>query len=472
MPDAGYRMPDAGCLLFVACKSIHFYLSMNFMYVYKQNLTKMKNLTPFLIVLFMFAIIFNSCKKDESEDVNVPSISISSPLQGSIYSVFDTVIVTATVSGKNLISSLVMSIIDERGIQVGEAVSTNPGEASFTETAALIISESGVAGGDYKVVVKASDGKQMGIASVIINIIAIPKRYRGLLVISQQNTLKTIVSHLDSLNDLKVVKNLNYAYSTSTLSSYWQQLLFSTPSPSTLYSYRLKNFNIEWQYTPPAPYPELPVLYSDYSKLYAGVGNGTFVEFNSAGVPQVVSPPDLNRIPKKIFRFNDYILMDNAKRNDTKHVLTSSYAVSGALFSEREIDFKVIGFAAISKDVVAIFANKNGQAIIKLYNVVDDQLDDGVAVPLGSFYDMISIDNSRILVSHDNGILLYQSSIDQLSIYIPAHSVKMMEFNSIDNIIYAAKDTVITLYNYNTGGIIDFVISPYVIKDMHVYYNR
>ena len=434
----------------------------------------MKNIfSSYLPLLVAVTFLVFSCKKDDdNENVNIPSVSISAPLTGSTYSVYDTVIVTVSVSSEKIVSSLIMKIIDDKGIQVGEAVSTNPGKTSFIVSDALIISDPGIAGGNYKVVVNASDGSQTGISSVVINIIPIPKRYRGLIVISQQNILKTIVSRLDTLNELNIVKNLNHSYTTSALSSYWQQLLISNPSPSTLNAYRLDNYNVEWQFSAPSPYPEIPVIYTDYSLIYAGIGNGAFIEFNSAGMQQVNSMPIQNAVPEDIFRFNDYILMDNTKRNDTRHLFTVSYAVSGALFTHREVDFDVIGFAAISNEEVVIFANQNDQAIIKIFNVMEDELNDGVVVPEGKFYDMIDINTKRTLVLHDNGILLYQSMIDQISIYIPTQSAKFMEFNSVDNMIYAAKDTVITVYDYNTGGIIDFIISPYTIKDMHVFYNR
>ena len=60
---------------------------------------------PLISVLLFFGI---SCKKDT--DTTSPSIAISAPAALTSYNVFDTIIVTATVSDEKQISSILIKL--------------------------------------------------------------------------------------------------------------------------------------------------------------------------------------------------------------------------------------------------------------------------------------------------------------------------------------------------------------------------
>jgi hypothetical protein len=424
-------------------------------------------LIPFIIVLSVF-----SCKKDEDKEKKYPEITIISPNNGDVYNVLDTIHVIANIAYDKPIISVNISLQSQDYITQVTSVGLFPDQSSFTLEADLVIDNDKMESGSYYLVIKVYDGNTYFSAYQAVTVNGIKRVFRNLLVISQPNMLKSLVSALDTNMNISNWFNIAHGYVDSDISSKHQQLYFISPLPSKLFTYDLKTKELDWEFAAGPPYPEFEDIYYNQDIIYLASQNGNLFGLNSSGNNQYVTPIIQNRIPEKIYRHYYYIITGQSKRNNLERWITLNYYSTGILAQEALSNIKVVEFFSRNSNEVFVFGNENNQGKILIYDLAANQFSEVIAVPSGAINAVISIDQENYLVAHEAAIYLYNTVGQTLSLYMPVMNVKLLTYEELSKTLYVVSDKHVKIYDYTNTGLIDIVTFDYSIVGILLHYNR
>jgi hypothetical protein len=428
------------------------------------------------IILFSIGVLLSiqSCKKDD--DSQAPVISISSPYENEIFDVYDVALVAGNVRDDQKLESVTVNLLDEQNnvAYIGLPVPFTSPSSSFQVSYALdnIHLESGI----YYIHITASDGVNDANAYKKIQINAVPKVLKNVLVSTAANSSQTKLYSIDStFSVLNPVHSFSGDYIGASASSYFQQFTNCGNYSGAFSSIDLTTNVVK--YTVPCVISASPYFTGYYATekfSYVSYYNGFVKGYDHNGNVMYNANANPNHYIEN-FGFNGgYLLAEQVDKQTSARVLTS-HQTTGVGYQQTGITQDVIAFCEKDNSNVFVFGNVAGQGVIQLFDRNNNNLWNPYPFPLatGALLSAVKIDSNTFLLGHSNGtIYKYQYQTSSVTTYLAGYIAKQLIFDDLNNEIYVVENNSISRFNYATAAVQNSIASPETILGLHLLYNR
>lgn len=251
-----------------------------------------------VIVFLLFA-----CKK---EDTQSPNISAEIFMAKQVYSIGDTIRVLGSYSDDNKITQVTVDLINDKSLKVGNASSYKSSEKKrfVTLSHEIIITDSTLKSGEYRVRLIASDGTQSTSKFLSIRLAGIPRRLTGWIFYDEENGIIRLRT-IDSLRQIQdhfstpgLLVGVNYH-------SVKSQLYITQNTSLSMQSYQYPSMAFRWNLSSLSPFYSLGQ--SD-STLYIGTYDGIIRGYDFTGINTFQADAMVGGLyPTKIMEVGKYL---------------------------------------------------------------------------------------------------------------------------------------------------------------------
>jgi hypothetical protein len=428
------------------------------------------------IVLFAIGLVLSiqSCKKDD--DSQAPVISISSPYENEIFDVYDVALVAGNVSDDQKLESVTVNLLDEQNnvAYIGLAVPFTSPSSSFQISYALdnIHLESGI----YYIHITASDGVNESQAFKKIQINAVPKVLKNVLVSTKVNTTQTHLFSIDSaFTSLNLIQTFSGDYLASSASSYFQQFTTCGNYSGAYTSIDLSTSTIK--YSIPSVNSSTPYFTGYYASekfSYVSYYNGYVKGYDHNGNGIYNSNANANHYIENFCFNGGYLLAEQVDKQTNARILTS-HQTTGVGYQQTGMVQDAISFCEKDNENVFVFGNASGQGVIQLFDRSNNNIWNPYpfALATGGLLSAVKIDSNTYLLGHSNGnIYKYQYQTSSVTLYLGGYTAKQLVYDALSDELYIVEDNTISRFYYTTAALNNSINSPETILGVSLLYNR
>lgn len=424
-----------------------------------------------IVFLSILVPMLLSCRKDMGEP---PVLQVLSPSDYSNSCVADTIIVSGNVQSQSAISYIKIVLINSTFSQMCPAVTIYPQTENYNFSSEYIFSNQNLESGNYFLLVEAVNEYGSSKTYLHISIFGIPKESRSLMAFCfEKSNGHTNIYKVDSLLQYAPFKQIPGDFAEGTVSSA-DQLVFSMGRYSgNLYFIDASDATIVLQINaienPPFPYFEsitysngrLVVAYYD-GRIDGYSGNGSFKYSYS-----------IDNFKAKRVRFDGTYLMAVLEYYVGGDMSVGVlWDMSGYVKEIIFTEYTVLDLYRISGNDVVLFSNLNNQPTAKTLDTYYMTITQRKNFPSGSILGVAQVNNDRYLISHSEGILVYDYDSNTSGEIGNAAFAGKIVYDETDDIIYLASGRNINAYSYPAGAWLGTLALPDSVCDIQILYNR
>jgi hypothetical protein len=431
----------------------------------------MKNLLP-RIYLCLFSIFMPGCHKEK--DTSSPLISIVKPVFGSVYSINDTVWISAVISDDSKLESVKVSMLDPDQKPVLASQIFYPGTSVFNLYTGLPIDDIHLSGGTYSLQVKAFDGTNFTNSYIDILIIEQPTVLKSVVLVSRSGIYGTDISTVDGGGSIKKVLTVDGDYKASEISSYDQVLYTAGAFSGDLNAVFLPSGHVVWDVplvsSPPYRYFE-DVLYSR-PLLYVAYYSGSIYGYNRQGSVVYSTSIVNNYFPEKVGVVNNVLLSCMKSKIGKTNLIVAYYLASGSIMQSTDINMDVVAFGAWDEDNVIMFGNEGNAGKIVEYTLSTNKIRFLREFSDGRIVTVSEKDNGNYFIAGTTAIHWYLRSTNTLVGFLPAKPNAIIEVDKVNQQLYVLYDHNLSSYDL-VGGLqkINIPVADSVLA-LHLLYNK
>jgi hypothetical protein len=430
----------------------------------------MKN--SLLISLLLALLFIFSCKKDKDEIP--PTITITNPNDNQQYTALDTVWVLATVTDESSLKQIEITLTDDNKTPILSTVVVTPETNSVTLKIPYVLNDINLASGSYYIWIRASDGTNIHDKYRRINIDEIPKELKYIYFFTFGNSTTVHVLRKSPTGTVQQLFDINGDFTGSAISSKFQEFITCGKITGNLNAYNIADNQQSWSVpvisNPPFPYFENATCYNDI--IYVSFYDGYIKGYNHKGTITITANSPAGSHPAVISADENYLYADHAMISGTSRIFGVYYLTTGILKQQITTDYEIVKIFEKDNDNVFLFANHNGQGIMKIYNITDNGTWEPHTMPAGQIHDALQIDANTYLVALDDGIYKYQYANNSLTSYLPGEIATTFKYDDLNSEVYICTGTQILVYDYSTHTLINTIPSADTILDFQFLYNK
>ena len=425
-----------------------------------------------LIWFVLLSVFLTGCNPKDEDNPNPPSIHILVPAQGDSFLITDTIFVSIRISHNKPITQASVTLIDNINNPVTNTVTANPNVNDYLLEGYLVFNNQKLASGIYELMVRASDGSDASSDYIDVYVEGIPLRLRQLWAITRQNDLKTYITRYDSLFFENGTVTINMGYGNSIINAFNGHFYFAGLPPSGLYAYDLDSLDVQWDYQPPSPYTEIYGLSAYGQLVYTGTGNGSIIGLNANGLTKVNTPLNTDRIPWLVYRGSKYIVSYQTSRSGPEKYVALNYGTTGAGAGSIRTQLDVKGFGEKNTDKIYVFGNVGDTAYVMVLDAYSGQIYEEANLKKHTFQSMVGAGPNKYVLATENALYEYNALSQHLYQAIPAPGIGILAYDEVSGFLFAAGLYNIRIYDYETGGLVTTLQTPFPIVNLHIRYNR
>jgi len=429
----------------------------------------MKRIPTVILLLFLF--IF-SCKKDNP--IGYPSVQIISPSGLNTYGVFDTIIIKANVSDASHLQSVTVYITNAQNEPVLPTAVIPITGKSMSFTCRYPLNNIHLANGEYNIVVNASNGTNTQLAFQQVYIDAVPTVRLGIYAVTR-NSNGVHVSKIDTNFMVSMIYTQGGDYSSSDVSSYYQQLYISAADSGSVTAL-MPNGSAIWSIPgliSPTPYFTNVYSYGDamYISQYY---NGYIKYINHSGAGVMTTTAASGYYPIKTCVWNNYLFAEEKNIGSPLRNLVVYYAPSGAGYEQAVIPGPVVAIFGMDANDLFVFGNNtSGGAYLQLYNVPGNIFYSPIALPAANLLSVAQIDAQTYLLGFDNGIIYsYSYNPNGFVPYLTGVTASHMQYDQPDNELVVSSGKNVYEYNCTPLTLIYTANMQDSVLNLHLLYNK
>lgn len=427
-----------------------------------------------IIFIFCLAVCLCSCKKDTDE--KGPEVTFQAPLDNQSFNAFADVNVNATVSDETEITSVVVSLVDINHVSVHVSVSVPVTSPSMTVNISYPLNNIHLESGMYYLMITASDGKNESHTYQPITITAIPKALKKIFVATNTSAFQTNMYYIDStFSVMNSYNSFSGDFLGISASSYYQQVFKCGNYNGNFTSIALPDNVVKFTVSPlvsSAPY--FTAYYSEDKKVYTGRYDETVKGYNNAGNIIYSGTANSGYYIRKMIMNSGYLIAEEKNKTAAGKILVSFYT-TGTPKEQVAISQDVVAFCEKDDHNVFVFGNDAGQAVIQLYDRLNNSLWNPYpyALAAGSILSAVKIDQDTYLLGHSNGtIYKYQYLSGSITTYLTGYTARQLKYDELNHDVYIAEANLITAVDYSSKTVVHSVSSAENILDFSFLYNR
>jgi hypothetical protein len=419
------------------------------------------------------ALLWSGCRKDA--DGTPPSVRITSP--GAAFTVVmpDTVTVVAEISDDQDIESVTFSIENEQGFPVTEAITIEPSSNAVTLTVSMPLTSDAVLSGPHEVKVVAIDGVGRGTASRMIDVVAIPRRVRGLYVLTRPGSDQVALHRIDSLGVLGLVNTIDQDLHVSGIGSKGQRLYLGGSTTGPLRSLfpdngqtlaQVANLN-----TLLAPY-FTALQVTPEGTVFAATNDGQLHRFgkdlNGTGYQ---ADALVNYRIDKVLELENAVLTAQSSVASADLRLVQYSPIGGAQTDVRVLDKVPVELFIRDADHVLLFGNRNGEGVVEDRNVTDGGYWEPRVFP-EPLRSVVRIDENVYILGVGTEIIRFTYSNAGAIPIASGISADHLAYNEVTGELVVADGQTVIIMDAGNGTTIDSYTLPQGVVGLLPLYNR
>ncbi|MCF8459086.1 MAG: hypothetical protein K9G46_00035 [Flavobacteriales bacterium] len=422
----------------------------------------------FCFVVFILCTV--SCQK---KDTVSPSVAILQPLEGSIYSVYDTVFVSVTAVDETDLVSVSAKLVDDNFVPIGALSVVNINPNTNSGATELVIDDKLTETADYYVLVTAFDGTNEQREFRKIRIIGLPKERRAIYFSSSSGTGMDAVWKLDSLfQSATLWVQPNQDVKKICVNSLDDRLTLIGNYSTGLKNYDLKTGSVVWSddvfiVAQTQRYMDLVSYKRD---VFTAIYDREIRKYNLSGGLNFNQPTGIYR-PETIYVDDHYFVVEMELVGDNDHFLVVYHASTHGLLWTLDVPIDVTSIVSLQDDEVLLFGNEGGNAKVLHYDIGDNAYWEPRQLPTGSLLGAVKMDGLTFAISHQNGLYAYTYSPNFLNLIRSGIVYQNLCFDVDRNTIIAASGTSLEELS-SIGQLMNTVVHSDSITSIDIHYTR
>ncbi len=419
------------------------------------------------IFIFCFFLVLASCS--DMEDNQDPVIIYEYPEEAVAITMPDTLDVRVEISDDRMIRTVVLSLVDENKIPVVPSLYYYPNTAQYTLLASLPLVDKTLENGQYQLLVTASDGVNSKDKYREIRINGIPVEIKAYFAITKRLDFESNIHKLNPVFETDTQFTIYRDYRLSAVHSLWEQFYFVTGEPSDLVAYDPVSFETEWEMEAAPPRPLITAVIPD-EQLVFSTANGDAGVLSSAGDVILRTAPLDGKTILHLAADDQYIYAAHMSLSGDIHQLTVYYRVSGAIRDQKTLAGVITGLVPVNGLLIVFISSPPG-TVIMLYSPVDltmEQLNFLENENLGS---AIRIADNELFILTESRVIDYDLAGNRFTDFI-SQPYALGRYDPIKDIIYLARDSVVSGYARKTGDLLKIISFPDEVLDFQILYNK
>lgn len=426
------------------------------------------------LFLFLLLSLFISCKK-EKKDETPPSVHITSPNNGASYDMYDTILVTANLNDETNLKRVEVRLLDNTGATVQNSFGVDISGSDHHFVYQLELYEYRLPSGVYTIEVSASDGSNVTVATVNVNITESPTTKKGYFLITQksnQNFLIRCDTNFVDQNTFTTPGN----YICSSLSNYYQ-LIMNSGIPNQNFKAIDININqIAWTINNSNSVANIISIADDGKNIFVGKNDGNAYKHNYLGsIQKTYASGEIDYYTNSVFYCNDYLVVGlNNFYNSTKRTIV--FEISTGLIKKVLLNNELKAAYVKSDNELYLLSNTpSGEAILETLTILGGNVSQTKNFGTKNILSSCAINYGALLISlSDNNVYYYQASNNSYSSVLSGTAVNKLKYSSRFNEVYmlSYKD----FYVYDAGNfslsLKNNISKSDTIKDFHIWLNK
>ncbi len=428
----------------------------------------------FILISFLIILLFTECKKEE--EVDIPTVSFVKPSENQYFVVGDTIPIEFEVTSISPITSIQVTLVDDKLVPVTKNYSLNQlnGKTSGTIVFAMILEDLFMPVRNYEVKAQVINEKEVKDKYQRISITSRNRELLGLAVITKQPNSINVWNY-----DLSFHKTLKGSmigdYGGSVYNSFHNRMALSAKinGSFTIWDY-LTGDTVYFEKTmpnPPFPY------YTGTSKIdnfivcpyYAGGFNQ--IDYQGDVVNSTNTTADY--YPENVFDVGDNFISIEHHKGSTQKRLVTHLGSTGMNYSYYVLYGPVIQAFPFIADDFMIFSNYNGTGQIERFVWNSNSTTRPVTYAGDEFLDVVQLNSKEYLILTENDVLWYRyetSSITSM-ISLSQSGVHKLRFDPISKTIWVVDNQGFSVYSYPMGNLISNIVVNEQVLNLHLIYN-
>jgi len=417
-------------------------------------------------------VISAGCRKDR--DSTAPQVQVSAPGIGSTVQLPDTFVVQVDVSDDHALGRLVIDVLNTDGSPVATTASFTLSGTTASVQHAFIITDERLRSGDYTIEARAFDGSNEGKGSLTIQLNEVPLRLRAVFMAPAFSNTASTIQKLDSawqLSDLVTVQDLNGI----AVDSYTQHLMIAGSQFQPFQALPTTTSSNSWQYAAPgndAP-EQFTALSVDPSNglTYFATRDGFIRGFTGNGA-QVFTAQSLSGYHTQAIVALDERVITWQKAIVGPEQQAVSYTVAGSVLEILPVPFERIHlFRRISGRLI-LFANDNGNGVVKDLNITEAGSPTRYLFTEGTFRAAVQLDADNYIVALPDRIFRYTYSTNIRQQIATGMVVEDMAYDRATGLLFVAEGNTIHALDPNTGMIANSFSTGMAVAHIGILNNR
>jgi hypothetical protein len=430
------------------------------------------------IFVFTLVLAFMQCRKEEN---SLPSFEIIRPFENSQWAVHDTIDFEIANQSSVFIKQVKVCVINSSFVPVTSEDLYELIDNSWDFKGEHIINNSSIETGThyFRVMMIDKNGNTSTRYSRI-SISELPLRSEALYVVGRQSNSVYNVYRCDSFPEYAKVLTLNTDFSGSAICSSSDLLYVCGKYTGPLAAYDIDNSHqLLWQedalLNPPFPWFE--GIDFDGRYLTAGYTDNRVKGFLPGGSLQFVFELD-EYFPRVFLRHYDdqqqkeYLVIGASHYSGLHHLVSVHYDMSYSNMQFLMTTWEVHSMFSKNYDEIYMFGNESGQAVMKIYKISDNNFYVLKLLPTGKLYDVVRISSGVFLISHDQGVFMYQSSTNSLTPYGMFPGKGTFSYDQVSGKCFYATGGTLTIFDYMSSTVEGNVTFADSIVQMHILFNK
>lgn len=425
-----------------------------------------------LTSLLLTLVLVFSCKKNKDE--TPPTITITNPFDNQQYNALDTVWVMSTITDETSLQKIEITLTDDNKIPVLSTVIITPEANSVTLTVPYVLNDMNLASGSYYIWISAFDGTNIHDKFRRININEVPKDLKYIYLFTFVNSTTVRVLRKSPSGPTQQLFDINGDFTGASLSSKFQKFFTCGKITGNLNAYNAAENQESWSVpvisNPPFPYFDNIGCYNDI--IYVSFYDGYIKGYNNNGAIMITANSPVGSHPSVSFADENYLYADHEKISGSSRIFGVYYLNTGILKQQITTDYEIVKIFEKDNDNIFLFANQNGQGIIRIYNITDNGTWEPHAISSGQIHDALQVDEDTYLIALDNGIYKYQYSVNSLTSYLSGENATIIKYDALNSEVYSCSGSQINVYDYSSHTLINTINLNDSVLDFQFLYNK
>ncbi len=425
-----------------------------------------------IMLLSCILLLMNySCKKKNDPP---PVIGVTSPYQGAIYNIGDTVHVIATITDNANIEYVKVTLLNSNYIPVDAAYTINGTGKAADVDMKYPITNINLATDSYFINVQASDGNSTINAFQTIIIHEIPLLREAIYTITGSNAMNTIVWKVDTGNTITQVIALSGDFANAAISSTDQCLYTTGIYTGGFNCVNLPGNSLSWNIA--AHNTGLPTYERVYSNNHWNLladYDGNITGYDRTKTKNFSTTTLTQTYPHIMYSDSRYLYAEQRDYTGTSIHLKVYHIVDGIPYQEIAINEDIVAMFSINKDSVMIFTNHSGTGHAIIYNITNNSITTPNILPIEKIISAAQISPNIFLIAMQNNVYIYNTAnFGTVNVFTSIPSSLAMKFDSLNQQLFIANVKTLNVYNYPSNIATSSLLFADTLRDISILYNK